>query len=312
MKIKFLYLFLSTCFLFACGEKIELSGGSPEFEVQVDKEVVNVGEEVVFRFAGKAGILSFFSGEIGHDYDFRDGRIVEAGDVSMSFRMAQVIASGTQTSQFSVHLSTDFEGIYDFSNVQSATWQNITDRFTLPSGSAYTESGTVDITDLVPQEIKPIYIGLRYITWPQAVHGTARDWFMQNFLLSSETSIGNLTLADMNNAGFQLIDEQARGLAGGSLIEASRLRFRGHEFDPDNDPRSENWIITKPIYAGTIDMGPDRPIAIKGSYHDWPSEYRYVYEEPGEYAVYFVAANANVNESREVVKRVDITVVESP
>jgi hypothetical protein len=309
MKNNYLYLIVSIVFFSACGEKIELSGGVPNFEVSVDKETFKVNEEVTFNFKGDAGIISFYSGEIGHDYNFKDGRIVEAGDVSLSFRTSQVIASGTQINQFSIWVLTDFNRDYsDFSNVQLSAKEDISDRLLLATGSAYRESGQANITDLIPKDDKPIYIGFKYVTLPQATNGTARQWFLQNLLVNSITSIGNITLADMSNAGFQIVDQSAGGLKSRSRIEATRLLLHGHEFNVNNDPQSENWIITKPIYGGSFDKGPDRPVAIKGNSEDRLSQYNYVYSQPGKYTVYFIASNTNINESKQVIRKVDITI----
>ena len=72
----------------------------------------------------------------------------------------------------------------------------------------------------------------------------------------------------------------------------------------------EVWAVSREFKLDETDNGPDKPISIKGNVDPRLTEYSYYYEKPGVYKVYFVATNANVSESRQVVRALEITVTE--
>lgn len=55
-------------------------------------------------------------------------------------------------------------------------------------------------------------------------------------------------------------------------------------------------------------FGACRPTPLKGMTEQHLPEYKYIYKEPGKYKVTFVATNANADQSRTVVREVEIEV----
>lgn len=303
----FLSIVLLTQLLFSCSKELEINGGVPDFKAALTEKAYHAGEPVEFTFTGNAGLISFYSGETFHEYAFREGRTVEPGKLLLSFNTN--LQYGNQPNQFSVQASTDFNGNYaSFEHVSAATWTDITSRFTLGTNANYTPSGIQDITDLA-EDGKPLYIGFRYIYRPSAQFGTRRTWRVQNFrLISSTTSLGDQTIGDMASAGFTFVDENPDTEPAASTISATTLTMTGTAITP-SQLTSENWIITKAFASGAIDMGPDRPIPVK-SIADAPiGVYNYVYEKPGTYKVYFIAANANISGSKETIQELNITIL---
>ncbi len=78
---------------------------------------------------------------------------------------------------------------------------------------------------------------------------------------------------------------------------------------PYNDPQTETWAVSKPIHINEVDLGPDWAVAIKGISNSQIEEYQYTYSTPGNYKVYFIAKNANIENSEEVIRELDITIV---
>ena len=96
------------------------------------------------------------------------------------------------------------------------------------------------------------------------------------------------------------------------LYEPNAVRPPFVPYDPNspyNDPYTETWAISKPITIGEVDLGPDWSEAIKGIANAKLEEFRYSYDKPGNYKVYFVAINATINGSKEIVEELDITIV---
>lgn len=77
---------------------------------------------------------------------------------------------------------------------------------------------------------------------------------------------------------------------------------------PYNDPLTETWAISKPIFEGQADLGPDKAISVKGINTDVVEQYAYTYKKPGTYKAYFVAYNHNIDGVKTVVRQVDITI----
>ena len=78
---------------------------------------------------------------------------------------------------------------------------------------------------------------------------------------------------------------------------------------PYNDPYSENWAVSAPITVGKVSLGMDKALAVRGSiYQAKPTSYKYVYKTPGTYKAIFVASNNTIDESKQVIKEVNITI----
>lgn len=307
--MKFYYIIFAGLFALAsCSKEIKLSNGTPDFDVKTTGGTFQAGETVEFQFGGNAGLISFYSGEALHEYTFKDGRVVDGGPVTLSFTSA--VTGGTQANQFAVVASSDFNGNYnDFASVQAATWEDITDRFLLGTNATFRASGAKDISDLIV-EGKPLYIAYKYAAQPQTTAGVARTWMVQALSLTTATSVGSLVLADMSNASFEIVQQVAdTSSVPRSSISTTRVTLLGNKFDAANDPYHEIWAITKAINAEKIDLGPDRPVPIKGIADPMLESYTYKFTKPGTYKVSFVASNINIDESKEVVRHTDITVI---
>ncbi|MFA6084268.1 DUF5017 domain-containing protein [Mucilaginibacter sp.] len=306
--MKFIYLIILGLFILTgCKKEQELKVNAPEFNVTTEKASYKVGEEVKFNFTGNPDLISFYSGEVFNDYAFMNGRVVESGALKVSFSSS--FQFGTQTKQFSVVVSNDFNGGNLFQDIQSATWRDITSRFALGTNATYKPSGEVDISDLkVPG--KPLYIAFKYIVKNPSVYGTGNVWQVQNFLLTSDTSIGLLTLGDILTGGFKLFDQKPDIAPSRSNISTSRIQLIAPTLTAaTNTVETESWAVTKAFDTDAIDYGPDRPIPIKGYADAMPKSSVYTYSKPGSIKAVFTAYNANVTDSKAIQKEVNITVV---
>lgn len=367
MKIKTYSILLGALVMVSCSKEIR-NIPVPTFEVSVESTTVKAGQPVTFDFTGIAHTIVFYSGETLKDYDFKDGRVIDlaAAGATLEFSSSLQIATGTtwQTNQFSVLASTDFNGDYSsLDKVKAAHWTDITSRFTLSPGTstAFTASGTKDISDLITDPAKPIYIAFKYLCKPQAVNGIARQFQIQTVAVKSKATLAStasatpitLTLADQTNMGLRIIDNSPGTNPALSSITTTRLTLWGNEYRyatlakydptlpqwnkedpmydpssplyvpsakwtpfvpfnpsaPDNDPDSENWAVSAPIYTNTINLGPDRPTPIKaGIAASTLTSYPYRYAMPGTYKAVFVGFNASKDEMNKVVKELTITV----
>ncbi len=311
MKLKYFSLLFTISILISCDEEIEIDRSIKDtFKVTTNNLTYKTGEIIDFSLSGNPGIISFYSGEVGNDYAYRTGRIVETETAKkMSFTSA--VQNGTQAGQLSLMVSFDFNGNREnFSNIESATWIDITGRFAYGTSATFAASGEKDISDIVTDPEKPLYIAFKYVTKPQSANGTPRQWMIRNFLLTTNSQIGMLTLADSKNAGFTIVEQYPDTIPAKSGVTTTTLTLSGDDYDPENDIQKEIWAVSKPINLSSFDRGPDRPIPIKGNTDAVMKNYSYSYASPGVYHLYFVAQNTNIDQSIEVIQEMEITIVD--
>ena len=296
--------------LLSCSKDIELDKGLENFSVKTESLTYKAGEEVNFEFEGNANLITFYSGELFSEYAFKDGRVIETPTLDLSFQSAVPVLNGGQTGQFSVLVSSDFNGdMSDFSHVRNATWTDVTSRFRYPTTVTFVASTIQSIADL-RVEGKPLYIAFRYVTKPQAVYGPGRSWHAKFFLLTSNTSIGPVTIADQSSIGFQLVGSDPENSPSISAVTATQVNLYPNNFTPAHDPETETWAISKPLQAGTLHYPGDSPVAVKGIATSQVKRYTHVYPEAGTYKAYFVATNVNVYDKQQVVRHIELSITD--
>ncbi len=279
MQYKFIWLISLPLVMAACSEKLgDLE--EPSLEVKVEKTSFKVDEPVVFTFSGTQTSISFYSGEVFNDYAFKDGRTVElAGQGATLDFFSQLAGTGTQTGQLSVWLSDNYSGGGDLASVKAAAWTDVTNSFTLATGTTNVASGKLDISSRVSKN-KPLYIGFKYITKPQATNGLARVWWIQSLAVRSKAELlgeKELLLADQESAGFRTINQFPADAPSFTTINATRITLAGNKYkdpldsiynpaysiyDPKNpiyDPKSLSYQPTAkvPVF---VRLRPEQPV----------------------------------------------------
>lgn len=305
MKKSSIYLLLACAVLFGACKDTDMLTSAPTFEVSTDKKVYAPGEEVVFLFKGDPQYISFYSGEIYNDYKYRKGRIVQNEGLSMSF--SSRVKLGSQADQLSVMISSDFNGNYsDFANVSSAQWTDITSLFVLSDG-AVTSSGVADIRSYV-EEGKGYYVAFRYLMRPTAEYGKRRTWqISEPMVFSYSPQLGQVPLIS-GAESFRIVDEGAGTdhECSGS-VSSTMIELQG---PIDAATRQvEHWAVSVPFtIQDEVNVGPDRPYAIKG-FSDAPVEqFSHIFNKPGTYDVTFVAFNATIQDKKEVIRKIRVIV----
>ena len=278
MKTKNYFLLLfSLLLLIACTED-ELSVNSPSFNV-VDYVIVdgidtlgNPVKKVIFNLEGNADVISFYSGETFHQYEYKDGRIVATDALNMSFEYFAALGTGTiiREDQLSVVVSTDFNGELTEEAVENANWTDITERFSLLQVKDITAqtATSADISDLATIG-EPLYVAFRYITPPQTTDLRYCTWDIFDFNISQESILGNTSVVSQREAALPLVtlgvdDADTPGRAPRSVSTTSRLRFRGNILAANLEFESQAWAISPAIdMADDVDLGPDEAINIK-------------------------------------------------
>ena len=151
----------------------------PDLSVSVEGGTFFVDEPVVFHFSGAADIVSFWSGESGNDFKWKDDDRVYEGYGQVSFGSAFMngaqwndqAAPASEDKILSFWWSNDFSGSYTPEAVAAATWHDATPLFTFASARVAdarvladaTPSGKVRMSDLLPEGTEyPVYFAFRY------------------------------------------------------------------------------------------------------------------------------------------------------
>jgi len=77
---------------------------------------------------------------------------------------------------------------------------------------------------------------------------------------------------------------------------------------PYNDPYSENWAVSGPISVGKVNLGNDWATSVTSGIYLTQPVFKYTYKIPGTYKAYFVVSNNTIDESKQVVKEMNITI----
>lgn len=322
MKNKYLLLLYPVAlFLFACNKGLDVE--TPSFNVagfDVTNELDSMGspvKKVTFKLEGYADVISFFSGETLHDYAYKDGRILKTDGLNMSFEYLASVGAGTDPKweQLSVQASSDFNGNMDEDGINSATWTNITDRFSIPMATDINSRTTTsaDISDLAVEN-KPLYIAFKYVTPPRTISSAYTTWDIFDFNVSQETILGTTTILSQSEAALPLYyagpnDADIPGRSARTVSTTSRLRFRANILAQHLGETAEVWAMSPPIVVTKdADLGPDRPISIKTRIDPALTTFTYSYSEPGTYKVAFVASNVTTKAEQQTVKELEIVI----
>jgi len=283
---------------------------SPDVSITAEKSTYKVGEPVVFNLKGNPDFISFYSGEYGNDYAYLGGRTLDIKSFSLAFQTR--VRNGNQPNQFSVHISSDFNGKYDIASVRAANFKDITQLVTLSTvNTVYAPSGEVDLSPLVADKSKPLYIGFRYLVKPQtAANGTQRNWDVRDLTLKTLTDIGQTTAIDQLTAAWTLVEEGAILEPGRNTVNESTglITLRGNATAEGKLVETEAWAISKAIDLKTVILGPDKGIPVKSISETTVPVYQYVYTKPGIYKATFEVSNNRVEGKKTILKEIEITI----
>lgn len=303
----------------ACREQFE-EVDNLHFDVTAETVVCKVGQPVNFLFEGSADIITFYSGEEGNDYAYKNQDRISPTRMGYSFSSVTKSGVGAKPNPEKVPFSysTDFSGEYTEEAVRAATWIDISDRFKFASNhitQAQVFSELVDITDLFTEEETPVYFNYYCYCQGMETNPSCRSqWLIYSPTFYGITDAKSVELYDIVDAGWKAVLNEtsyandASYAKGINFVNTSRLMFSS-DYKPVGD--REMWFVSGPIYKmDNVNYGPDFGKAIKGVGNAMLPNYTYTYNAPGEYKVAFVAANANVYDRKECVVELTVKIVE--
>ncbi|QEC41509.1 DUF5017 domain-containing protein [Pseudobacter ginsenosidimutans] len=303
--------------LSACTKK--LSNGSSDFAVTAQRTSLNAGDTARFSFAGNPDIITFYSGEPGKRFEFKD-RVQAEGLPVVNF--STVRANGVQQNTLLLMISSDFKGVVrgdtnsTKANIAAATWEDITSRATLAlSGTTAVPSGDIELTDFA-EAGKPVYIAFKYIAEAGSIQP---KWTISNFTVKNNLSDGtSYTIANMNTSSTPYtnygVNTFSPGFASYTLqnnfnwsVSTTSMVITGATSVGAAGAPAEAWLFIGPINLRKVT--PDAGLVIKNGGQNMADLNFYTfYNTPGNYKATFVGGRVSIEETSVTPHNIDISV----
>lgn len=309
--MKFCYYITTVCFLFFISCKKETDIKVPHFEAHTSSNTYKVGDIIQFDVESNADVITFYSGQRGDDYAFKDAERVYPATTSLSFLSAMY--AGNNGNCAVLKYSTNFNGIKEPESIRQAHWDPV-QGFHIPgingSSAVFENSGEQNITHLFPDANTPIYFAWFFTT---NENSNRTRFQVQNFELKGVVADEpDLTAVkyDFASCGFQMVKGE------GFLIQdhkdtTPRVTATAIIWDGVYATTSfkEGWAVSNPLYNVTeINLGRDYGTAIKSALEVPLTVHQVRYDTPGTYTATFVAANTTVYGTKEVVKQIELII----
>lgn len=268
---------------------------TPELEVSTSLLTYKAGDTVTFRLSGNPDNITFYSGEPGHNYEFRS-RTTAENDLLINFNT--FVRYGEIRQNLQLMVSSDFSGVADTNAIKAATWTDISDKATFSTKDDQTPSGTINLKEYAVKG-KLLYVAFRYTDYKKPKG--QNSWIIRTFNAENISPDSVVTpLAVMSTAGWQAVNFKNESLKW-TITTAQLLMPNGNATVEDN----EDWVFTKGLDPFAVK--PDAGVALK-NISTVLSEHIHVYEKPGTYKAVFDVSSVRYNGEKRTLKEITLTI----
>lgn len=343
MKIyKLAAICITSLFFTACDQELKqnakLSVGVITNEnVRYDGETITVkkGTPVEFSLKGDPDFVTFFSGEIGSKYEFRDRTLVDAKDLTKSllnFSIWPQYGNAECTAGvLSLFISESFPGISkkDFREdsilVENFQWKELVPQSELPQKPLTATTAMPYSINLKEYLGKKISIAIRY----KATNNSSTQPRMNftNVKVQNEMSDGQTTNLFADAFGFtalnmdnkknypdqkSMLKDREYGTVNNNTSGIWNLKDAGNGlfFIHSSGVKTGlkySWLISNPIVINACT--PDHGVNIKNTTQTLES-HTYQYDKVGTYVATFVGTNANYEHQSTTLVTLKVNVIE--
>lgn len=287
---------------------------------------VKKGTPVEFRFSGDPDFLTFFSGESGKKYEYRERTTVDESEIeSSTLKFTLTPQYGNPTNILTLYVSSDFPGIdrgnfaSDSVLVERHPWKVLISSTDFPTSA---KAKTYEI-DMKPYIGKRIAVAIRYRGQDNRVAQT--KFIFNDMLITNRMRNGQETEFAASSFGFTPINMMNRhNLPDQKSMTANRAygtvtnyisgiwnakdwnAFFIHSSNA-NTALKYSWLISNLFVVNAC--SPDEGIGLKNVAQSLDS-YKHTYNEPGTYTATFVATNGNYKNESSVVRGYKVVVTE--
>ncbi len=303
--------------------------------VVADTVVVKRGEQLTFKFEGNPDFITFYSGETGKKYAYRDRDQVDPAEmVSSRLKFGvwyQYGNAATAKNLVSMYVSDAFTGLLknnfaaDSVLVEQFGWTSLVDEAQMPSAPGSSGSAVNQEIDLMPYLGKRMALAIRYKALDnsaaqprvnfvgmrienQMKDGTTSTLYAGNFGLTAVNMLAHHNLSDQRsmtaNREYGTVTNNVSGIW--NLASAGSGNFFIHSSGVGTALKY-SWLVSDLIMVNVC--SPDQGTPIKNISGRLDS-YTYTYDEVGVYKATFVATNGNYKHESRVVRELNIKVTE--
>lgn len=319
-----------------------------EEDVSFDGQTITVkaGTPVNFQLSGEADFLTFFSGEAGHEYRYKDRITVDESEIASSELQLSIFPQYGQGS-VQLYVSDTFTGLYgsgstsrnlylqDSVLVESTDWQPLMEKTVFGGENAnITSEVTPFIINMKPYLGKRIAIAI-YYEGGDAYETVAQTRFtFQNMQLVNTMNNGQQTALTASSFGFTAVNmlyfhpdflgtdaigTRRRTAVGNKPYGTATNNTEGcwnvtnwdaffiHSTGAGRPPQVHSWIVSNLLVVNACSS--DSGMAVKNITESM-SDYSYTYTEPGTYTATFYAANFNNITESNITREYTVVVIE--
>jgi hypothetical protein len=303
---------------FFCHKALDLDALT--FDVTANNGKMALGDTCRFSFTGNPDIITFWSGETGRRYQYKD-RTAAEGTPILRFRSKR---SHNQSNTLALLISTDFTGVVKGdtvttkANMANAHWNDLTAQANLSSANGVlSSSGPIDLSGYSSQN-KPVYIAFKYKGL--AGYGYNR-WEIDSFYVNNNLPDGtSYVIANFNSYNAPYTNYGVSTFSPGFVfytITNTLYWFNstvnsqaGIVFKTDNAGLTadcESWAFVGPVDLKKVT--PDAGVYIKTASQNLSDlNYTYKYSKTGTYDATFIGGKINRDEKTYITKPVQLIV----
>jgi len=272
-----------------------------DFDVNISKTTLSLADTAKFTFSGNVQNIVFYSGEAGNDYYAENNFSATGGIPQMTFTTSitgSPLAAGN--ANLTILVSSDFNGNYVQSDIQKATWTDITSQVTLNAAAQTVKLGSYTTVG------NPLYIAFRFQSVSPA---TQAQRVVTVSAFTFQTVYPSMTYTNASNvyfAGFTPFDFAGSAGSWSIPVTSTSNNTFTHAAVVSGSPADDDWAISAPMSFNSISGSVGTPI--KDITKTMPVNYTYKFKKAGTYTMVFVGQNASNDKSKEVVKQFQVTV----
>lgn len=298
--------------------------------VSFDGQTITVpkGTPVEFHFTGDPDYLTFFSGEAGKEYRYRERITVDENEIeSSTLKFTLGLQYGIPTDILTMFVSKEFPGLEknDFESdsvlVEKHFWETLIPASDFPTSvSPSTRAYEVDMKPYLGQRIA---VAIRYQAPDPTV--TQTRFTFNNLQIVNKMSSGQETAFTASSFGFTPINMLYRhNLSDQKSMTSNRAygtvtnntsgiwnfvdmnAFFIHSSSA-NTVAKYSWLVSNLFVVNAC--SPDAGTGLKNITQSLDS-YQYTYNTPGTYTATFVGTNGNYKKETSVVREYTVVVTE--
>lgn len=273
------------------------------------------GSPVKFKITGDVDNLLFFSGEPGHEYQFRNRHEVSLSDINAVEMSVQYQPRWGSPGGLDVYVSNTFQGLdgadgeADRATIRAMVDGGMTGWTKLEYVDGEAQSWATHTYDIAPY-MENFSVAFHWHPEYTGTYAQRTYWLNGIIRQSFPGAESTQTFKDLDFVSV-IMNEQLDPylhVGNGSVIIGgyqSEINFQGAG-GQELDFALNAWCISKPTALNKVSHDNGSVIKNMENYLD---SYQYVYSEPGCYSATFVGVNDNVGGVSEKVKQLNIVIL---